>query len=172
MEPVFTCEFTPTVPMIAARVRKYSQARCVFLRIIGIGLFCYILLCTVVSAIFDGFAVDWLKFILFSLAVMVFCVFFPRISAFFAVKNYQKDTDGTGSYKIAFGDRIEVTQGTVRAIWEYSDISAVYHLKYSYELVKTKRLALIVDPNGFTKGTFTEFKQFLKEKRPELPVPD
>ena len=172
MEPIFICEFTPTVPMIAARIRKYSKARCVFLQIIGIGLFTYMLFCTILSTVLNGFDVFWLKLILFSLAVMLFCVFFPRISAFFAVKNYRKDTSGTGSYKIAFGDHIEVTQGTVRAIWEYSDITAVYHLKYSYELVKSKRMALIVEPNSFTHGTFEEFKKFLQSQCPDLTIPE
>ena len=88
------------------------------------------------------------------------------------MRNYKKDTSGNSTYKIAFGEQIEVTQGTIKATWEYSDICEVYHLKHSYELVKSKRLGLIVDPNGFTKGSFDEFKQFLREKRPDLTVPE
>ena len=157
MEPVFICEFTPTVKMTAARIRKYNKARYVFLLILGIGMFVYALQ-NAVYFCYDGLDVWWLKFLLFSLAFMGFCVSFPWVNGYFAVKNYKKDTSGT--YKIAFDDHIEVTQGTIRYTMEYSDIRKIYHLKYSYELVKSKRLALFVDPNGFTKGNFEDFKRF------------
>ena len=171
MESVFECEFTPTVKMIAARVRKYSEARYAFLLIISIGLFAYVAINAVFTSIFWGFDMIWVKLLLFTLAFLVVSIFFPRVNAYFGVRNYKKDTAG-GLYKIAFGDHIELTQGSTRIIWEYQDIQKIYHLKYSYELVKSKRLALFVDPNGFTKGNFEDFKRFLKEKRPDLTIPE
>ena len=172
MDPAFICEFTPTVPMIAARIRKYSQARCVFLLLIGIGLSVYVLVNAVFNMIYYGFDPTWLRLLVFSLALLLFGIFFPWISAFFSVRNFKNDVTAKGTYKIAFGDNIEITQGTIRVIWEYSDISKIYRLKHSYDLVKTERLSLIVDPNGFTQGTFEDFKKFLKEKRPDLTVPE
>ena len=172
MEPVFVCEFTPTVPMVAARIRKYSEARCALLLIMGIGLFGYVLFHAIMTLIYLDFPAIWIWPILFSLALLLYGIFFPQINAYFAVRNYKKDTSGNGTYKISFGEKIEVTQGTLRSIWEYSDIQNVYHLKYSYELAKSKRLALCLDPDGFTKGNFAEFKQFLKEKRPDLSIPE
>ena len=172
MEPAFVCEFTPTVAMVAARIRKYSKARCAFLLIFSIALFAYVLFNAIVSTMLVGFDIIWVRLLLFTLALLLYSVFIPQINAFFAMRNYKKDTSGNSTYKIAFGEQIEVTQGTIKATWEYSDICEVYHLKHSYELVKTKRLGLIVDPNGFTKGSFDEFKQFLREKRPDLTVPE
>jgi len=172
MEPIFVCEFTPTVPMIAARIWKYSKARCAFLLIVGIGVFAYIVSSAVISAMMYGLDSFWMGFLIFSLAFLAYCVFFPRITAYFSIRNYKKDTSGDNVYRIAFGDRIEIIQGSIRTTWEYSDITKIYRLKHSYDLVKTERLSLIVDPNGFTKGTFEDFKKFLKEKRPDLTVPE
>ena len=171
MESVFECEFTPTVKMIAARVRKYSEARYAFLLILAIGLFAYIAINAVFTSIFLGFDIFWVKMLLVALAFLVATIFFPRVNAYFSVRNYKKDVDG-GIYKIAFGEHIELFQGSSRVIWEYKDINKIYHLKYSYELVKSKRMAMFLDPNGFTKGNFEDFKRFLKEKRPDLTIPE
>ena len=35
-----------------------------------------------------------------------------------------------------------------------------------------KNMMLFVAYDGFTKGTFSEFKQFLREKRPDLKIPE
>ena len=172
MEPTFICEFTPTVSMVAARIRKYSKARWAFMLIAGIGLFVYILFSAVLDTIMYGFDRTWLRLLVFSLVLLLYGIYLPQINAFFSLRSYKKDVSGKGIYKIAFGDKIEIIQGTIRVAWEYSDISKIYHLKHSYDLVKTERLSLIVDPNGFTKGNFEDFKQFLREKRPDLAVPE
>ena len=44
--------------------------------------------------------------------------------------------------------------------------------RYSYELIKSKNERIVVEPGSFTKGTFAEFKQFLRQKRPDLLIPE
>jgi hypothetical protein len=55
---------------------------------------------------------------------------------------------------------------------EYRKIVRVVRLKHSYLLMTSRRTGVLLDPNGFTKGTFEEFKQFLRQKRPDLTIPE
>ena len=55
---------------------------------------------------------------------------------------------------------------------EYRKIRRVVHLRHSYVLMIGRRNGVILDPNTFTKGTFAEFKQFFREKRPDLTIPE
>lgn len=57
-------------------------------------------------------------------------------------------------------------------ILDYSAITAVKRLKYTYELKLDKTRAVYIVPEGFTKGTFESFNQFLREKRPDLKIPE
>lgn len=168
MEPLFACEFTPTVKMAANRIRKLYPLRCVSFALIGLAIF----LVMTRFALRYGFTGIWLLYFLFGVFYLIWALFMPEINGFISIKRFRKDTSGMGSYKVAFGDSIEITQGNIRACWAYSEINQVRHLKYSYELMKNKRMGIMVDPNGFTKGTFSEFKQFLREKRPDLKIPE
>ena len=62
--------------------------------------------------------------------------------------------------------------GGVTVRLDYAQIQRVLHLKYSYELIKRKNERIVVAPGSFTKGTFAEFKQFLRQKRPDLLIPE
>ena len=55
---------------------------------------------------------------------------------------------------------------------EYRKILRVLRLKHSYMLMMGKRNGVMLDPNGFTKGTFEEFKQFLRDTYPNLQIPE
>ena len=55
---------------------------------------------------------------------------------------------------------------------EYRKIVRVLRLKHSYVLMIGKRNGVMLDPKGFTKGAFEEFKHFLREKRPDLTIPE
>ncbi len=71
-----------------------------------------------------------------------------------------------------FGDKIVVEDiDSVKTI-EYHKIDKVTALKHGYYLHYGQTAALAIDPKGFTKGTFTEFKQFLRTKRPDLKIPE
>ena len=167
MEPAFVCEFKLTIPMIAARFRKYHPIRWVVMMLIGIGYFLYML----PSVIYYGFDMFWSVMFLFGVGYLLYGIFLPQVSARIVLRRFEKDTAGNGIYRISFGDTIEVQEGNIQVTWNYSEINQVCALKHSFDLLKNKRLGLTVDPNGFTKGTFSEFKQFLREKRPDLNIP-
>ncbi len=71
-----------------------------------------------------------------------------------------------------FGEKIRIENETSSMTWEYRHLKKVYSLKYSYCLLFTDKTALYLDRANFTKGTFEEFKQFLREKRPDLKIPE
>ena len=169
MEPVFECDFTPTVRKSANRIRKLSPVRAVLMLILGIGVFTYIMPTAVVTTILYGFQPEWAMFALFSVLYLLYGIFMPEISGYFWVRQFKKSC---GNYHITFSDNIEIRQGNIRTYWEYTEINRVERLKYHYELLKDKRIGIMLDPDTMTGGTFEEFKQFLREKRPDLKIPE
>ncbi len=104
---------------------------------------------------------------------LIFSWTIPSISANTVLNKIQK-ANGNGKTEsvVWFGDWIETNHesgGIVK--FDYSQIRRVYALKSSYA-IKIGNQAIILDRDGFTKGTFKEFKQFLKEKCPDLKVVD
>jgi transcriptional regulator with XRE-family HTH domain len=73
---------------------------------------------------------------------------------------------------IAFGETIEIHEGMVHLTIEYRKSVREVRLKHSYMLMLGKHNGVLIDPNGFTKGSFEEFKGFLREKRPDLTIPE
>ncbi len=165
----FECDFTPTVRKSANRIRKLSPGRTILMLILGIGFFGYIMPAAVATTILYGFQPQWLFYALFSIAYLVYGVFMPEVSGYIWVRRFRKDCN---SYHISFGENIEIRQGNIRVCWEYTEINQVIRLKYHYELLKDKRMGIMLDPDSLTGGTFEEFKQFLREKRPDLIIPD
>lgn len=70
------------------------------------------------------------------------------------------------------GEQIAVEDVDSTFTLDYSKIERVISLKHGYYLRYAKKSALLIDPKGFTKGTFQEFKVFLREKRPDLKIPE
>ena len=72
-----------------------------------------------------------------------------------------------------FGDRIvSSAAGSVNTL-DYCNIKKIYSLKSCYVILFVNGMgALILSREGFTKGTFAEFKQFLRAKRPDLNIPE
>ena len=99
--------------------------------------------------------------------------FLPDYYAWLTLRNTKKQNDGAlPETVVVFGDTIEMFEGMVHLTIEYRKIEKVVRLNNSYVLMNGKRTGVILDPNGFTKGTFSEFKQFLHEKRPDLKIPE
>lgn len=99
--------------------------------------------------------------------------FMPHWHAWLTRRQTKKQNDGIlPETVVTFGETIEVHEGMVHITVEYRKLVAVHRLKYSYVLMIGKRNGVMLDPNSFTKGTFAEFKQFLREKRPDLCVPE
>ena len=72
-----------------------------------------------------------------------------------------------------FGERIVSHTLNSVSTFDYAQIKKVYSLKSCYALVFAQNSAVIVlSRDGFTKGTFSEFKQFLRTKRPDLKIPE
>ena len=55
---------------------------------------------------------------------------------------------------------------------DYETIVRVVRLKHSYVLMNSRRTGIMLDTSSFTKGTFEEFKQFIRTKRPDLKIPE
>lgn len=112
----------------------------------------------------------------FTLCGLVFLLLFflPWYISWNALRTSKRNNDGViPETRITVNeDRIDVNEGWVHFTLEYRKFRRVVHLKHSYVLMIGRRSGLMIDPDGFTKGTFAEFKQFLREKRPDLNIPE
>lgn len=112
----------------------------------------------------------------FTLCGLVFLLLFflPWYISWNALRTSKRNNDGViPETRITVkDDRIDVDEGWVHFTLEYRKFRRVVHLKHSYVLMIGRRSGLMIDPDGFTKGTFAEFKQFLREKRPDLNIPE
>ena len=75
----------------------------------------------------------------------------------------------TGVYK--FGDRICFQDKDNTSYLDYAELKKIRSLKHSYVFVFTTKIRIAITRDTFTKGTFEEFKAFLKENRPDLTIP-
>ncbi len=105
--------------------------------------------------------------------ILLMLAFLPHWYVWMSHRHAKKQNDGVPPETvITFGDTIELHEGMVHITVEYRKIVRIVQLKHSYVLMIGKRNGVMLDPNGFTKGTFEEFKQFLREVRPDLTLPD
>ena len=169
MESLFEMRYHCSQKMLAEFARKHQvgpRPPIVFAFAI---MYAWLILLCVQKGIF---AEVWLQMLIFGM-VMVAVYFLPNYVAWATLRNVKKQNDGViQDTTVAFGDIIEVYDDTIRMTIEYRKIIKVIHLKHSYVLMNGKRTGLILDPNAFTKGTFSEFKQFLRTKRPDLKIPE
>ena len=70
-----------------------------------------------------------------------------------------------------FGDFVLSNMGDQEG-YGYERIRKIVSLKHSYVIYIDKRISIPVTRDGFTKGDFEGFKAFLKEKRPDLKIPN
>lgn len=171
MESKFICEFPLTEKLLANRYRNYNSTRWAIMLVIGIVTFAYIVRCGILDMYFHGFSLFWCFLILVACALLLYCCFWPRTMAKAQLRRYCKEL-GTDLYRVTFGENIEIQEGSLRVTWNYADITSVARWKYTVELRKSKNLAVMLSPDGFTEGTFEKFKAFLREKRPDLTIPD
>ena len=115
----------------------------------------------------------------------------PRRTARRVVKDFKR-TYNVESVECTtqFGDKIHYAiQGTEDSAYDYSCITKVASCKNSYILCFKKKVLAEIDPkgkeryinkkgtillvrDGFTKGDFESFKQFLREKCPNVKIPE
>lgn len=100
------------------------------------------------------------------LFVAVFTMFLTPGLTFRQMKDSDKRLHGGREEETAvtFGDSIKMQEGTFSLEIKYSQIMKTIELKNSYVLMFGKVNAVLVDPKGFTKGSFEEFKAFIAEK--------
>lgn len=71
-----------------------------------------------------------------------------------------------------FGEKISIENAESSRNWEYHQLTKVRSFKRSYCLCFGDNTVLLLYRDHFTKGTFEEFKQFLRTKRPDLKIPE
>ena len=112
-----------------------------------------------------------------TMAVNVCVVYFLCFSTPMAIKKqigYFREFTGSQSAELTyrFGDTIQVICDDKTMELTYKQITMVEVFADHVVLGIQKNMMLFVAIDGFTKGTFTEFKQFLREKRPDLKIPE
>ena len=168
METRFVCTYTPTVRKNAEIRRKLHPVREIIQTVIAVAYFLYTLIAALEFEFQGAFS------LLFALGVflLVWCIFLPEINSFFAIRRSKKSMGPNLTSEIVFGDSIEILEKTVRVIWEYSDIQQVKRLRNTYLLLKNKNMGIAIDPETFTEGNFYNFKKFLREKCPNVQIPE
>ena len=106
-------------------------------------------------------------------AVLILLQLLPYYYAWTVIRQDKKKNNGKiGESVIRFGEKITVSESKMELTLDYETIVRVVHLKHSYVLMNSRRTGVMLDVNSFTKGTFEEFKQFLRTKRPDLKIPE
>ena len=169
MEPRFENRYFSQPKMLAEFARKYSMGPS-WPALIAFWISYVVLLAVAIWASLS--TTSFVLIIGFGIG-MLYVAFLPQIFVKSSFRNAKKQNDGVLPETVTtFGDTIEIHEGMLHMSIEYRKIVKVLHLKHSYMLMLGKRNGVMLDPNGFTKGTFEEFKQFLREMRPDLKVPE
>ena len=169
MEPVFENQYHSKHRMLAEFFRKYTIGPHPVLVAIVAVMFVLLTIVRLCAGIFADDLPTWLM-----MAVALFGMYFlADLYAWISLRHTKKQNDGVLPVtRITFDEKIELYEGMVHITLEYRKIVKVVHLTHSYALLIGKRNGVIMDPDGFTKGTFAEFKQFLREQRPDLQIPE
>lgn len=106
-------------------------------------------------------------------AVLILVQLLPYYYAWSVIRQDKKKNNGKICESvIRFGEKITVNEPKMELTLDYETIVRVVHLKHSYVLMNSRRTGIMLDINSFTKGSFAGFKQFLREKRPDLKIPE
>lgn len=169
MEPLFEIRFAATHSMLAENIRKY-----------GVGpRIPTVIFCTLAFAAMIGYIIVaglWERmrtFVIILITVETLVFFLPHILAELICWSGRKSNGGKlPQVVITAADTITYQSGPVNMCFEYKELTGTVRLKHSYKLRFTDRRGILLCPDGFVKGTFEEFKQFLREKRPDLVIPE
>ena len=169
MEPRFENKYVGKHKMLAEFARKYMIGPRMPVVVVGWVLYAFLL----ASYLLGAANYEDLPFFIFMGVILLVMAFMPQWYTWLIHRSTKKQNDGIlPETVISFGDTIEMHEGMVHITVEYRKIVRVVQLKHSYVLMLGKRNGVMLDPNGFTKGTFKEFKQFLHQVRPDLMLPD
>ena len=168
METRFVCTYTPTVRKNAEITRKLHPVRVIIRIVFAVAYFLYTLITALEFEFQDVFGLLFA----FGVFLLVWSIVSPEINSFFAIRRSKKSMGPNLTREIVFGDSIEILEKTVKVVWEYSDIQQVKRLRNTYLLMKDKNMGIAIDPETFTEGNFYNFKKFLREKCPNIQIPE
>ena len=168
MEPQFEIRYFGTYPMLKEFYRKIAVGP----RYPTVVLTFFVILALIAYFISMGLWTDGLFYLTVAVAAVdVFVFFLPNLLVWNILRTAKRQNDGAmPETRIVVGETIEMFEGMVHYTIEYRKIVRTVRLKHSYLLMIGKRNGVMLDPNGFTKGTFEDFKQFLREKCPDLVI--
>ena len=128
---------------------------------------------TLISAIVGGtLKTSSLVSMACGVVLLVFLWRLPGSTARSIMKEVIKQNNGEVPECVAlFGDVILSNMGEQEG-YSYERIRKVAALKHSYVIYIDKRVSIPVTREGFVKGDFASFKAFLREKRPDLKIPE
>ena len=170
MGELFENRYYTTHNMLAEFARKYSVGPRWPVVVASFLVYAFVAIPAIVAP--DTFA-EILPALTAMGVAMVIVIPLPHLYTWATLRGTKKQNDGQQpEVVITFGETIELHEGMVHITLEYRKLVRVLRLKHSYMLMIGKRRGLMLDPNAFTKGTFEEFKQFLREKRPDLTIPE
>lgn len=169
MEPLFESRFYCSHRMMAEFYRKIGTGPRYPVVALGAAVTCGLAL----YSAYYGVLAETARMLLCLTIFWVTVFFMPHWVAWLNLRQAKKLNDGIlPETVVTAGDVLELDEGMTHITVEYRKIRRVVHLKHSYILMLGRRNGLILDPNAFTKGTFEDFKQFLREKRPDLIIPE
>ena len=119
-------------------------------------------------------ALNLIGWFVFYLAAFIFALLLPKIHTRKAMRALQREAGGQPIVTTRqFGERITTYRLNGISSLDYCNIKKVYSFKTCYVIRFMDNIAvMILSRDGFTKGTFEEFKQFLRTKRPDLKIPE
>ena len=169
MEPQFASRFYRSHRMMAEFYRKIGTGPRYPVVALGAAVVCGLALYSAYYGVLAETASMLLYLMIFEVAVF----FMPHWVTWLNLRQAKKLNDGIlPETVVTAGDFVELDEGMTHITVEYRKIRRVVHLRHSYVLMIGRRNGVILDPNTFTKGTFAEFKQFFREKRPDLTIPE
>ena len=119
-------------------------------------------------------ATNLIGWFVFYLAAFIYALFLPKIHTRKGMRSFQRQNGGHPVVTTRhFGERITSYHGNGVSTLDYYNIKKVYSFKTCYVIRFVDNMAvMILSREGFTKGSFEDFKQFLRYKRPDLKIPE
>jgi len=169
MEPQFELRFYCDQRRLTEFYRKVALGP----RPVTVGIMAAVYLVLLMRSILWGILGEMIPMLLFAALIFTLIGFMPEWFSWNILRQTKKQNDGQiPETVVTVGDYIELHEGMARYTIEYRKIVKVVSLKRSYVLMLGRRNGVILDPTGFTKGSFGDFKDYLRNVRPDLVIPD
>ena len=106
-------------------------------------------------------------------AIIILQVLLPDLYTVLSLRSSKKNHDGVlPETRVVFGADIQMFDGMVHLTIPYDKIRKVVRLKHCIFLMNGKRTGIILDPAGFTTGSWEELRELLREKCPGIHMDD